>query len=65
MLVSLDVDIHPNNEHVFQLSCRNGCIKIAKWLLISLGVDIHAVNECDFVWSRENGYIVIAKMDIS
>jgi ankyrin repeat protein len=51
-------------EEIFIDSCRNGNIKLAKWL-VSLGVDIHAKNEQAFQLSCAKGHIEIAKWLVS
>jgi hypothetical protein len=62
-----DNDDDDDNYHdvvqynVFQSSCRNGQIEIAKWLHKLGGIDIHANNELAFRWSCSEGHIEVAK----
>lgn len=62
-----DIDIHTRNEHAFQLSCKNGYLEVAKWL-IDLGmqknftpIDIHADDDLAFQWSCERNHLEVAK----
>jgi len=43
------------------LSCRNGHLKVAKWLYGLGDVNIHASDEHAFRWSCRNGHLEVAK----
>ena len=62
-----EIDIHANNDYAFQLSCENGHIEVAQWLIL-LGesndytkIDIHADNEYAFRWSCQYGHLELAQ----
>ena len=61
------IDIHADNDNAFRLSCHNGHLKLAQWL-IQLGestgytkIDIHAYNDHAFIWSCYNGHLELAQ----
>lgn len=62
----IDIDIHANNEYAFQLSCQNGDLDLAQYL-VDLGqksnslINIHEDNELAFRWSCQNGHLNIAE----
>ncbi len=57
------IDIHADNEHAFQISCRDGHLDVAKWLwkLSDETIDIHAENEYAFRYSCDHSHRDVAK----
>lgn len=64
------IDIHAYSEYAFQLSCGEGHLEIAKWLIdvVDKGIqknfmpiNIHADDEYAFRVSCGNGHLEIAK----
>ena len=62
-----DINIHAIDEYAFRLSCENGHIEVAKWLIElsqykNFGlINIHANNEYAFRYSCANGQLEVAK----
>ena len=62
-----EIDIHAYNDYAFRLSCENGHLELAQWL-IQLGessgytkIDIHASNKDAFRSSCYHGHIEVAQ----
>ena len=50
------VDVHADNNAVFQTACDRGCFEIAEWLVAEHAVDIHANNEMAFCTACYRSY---------
>jgi Ankyrin repeats (3 copies) len=65
LIEKFPIDIHSWRDFAFQVSCINGRLNIAKWLVnISMGADfinIHADCEYAFKFSCENGHIDVVQ----
>ncbi len=62
-----NINIHADNDHAFKLSCANGHLNMARWLLWQSQqngftlVNIHAENDFAFRWSCRNGHLMVAQ----
>ena len=56
-----NIDIHHQDEKIFRLSCDNGHLNIAKWLL-EICPDIHTDFGSAFFGACENGHLDVVKL---
>jgi hypothetical protein len=69
LLANNKIDIHDYNECAFRVSCNNGHLDVAKWLLslesVHGKIDIHAINDCTLRWSCCSNRLDVVKWLLS